>query len=553
MGRYPRKTTTLFMSAECYPITVLPQISRLFREYTELRSAPADAPVRRFYAGSPFDGHWQKGTKPSLQADRGALVDALAAQGREYVAGDATFVNLHRLREGARAVVTGQQVGLFGGPLLTLLKAATAIRKAQVASENGVPHVPVFWMATEDHDLDEVNQVALLSKNGVETLRSSFPGHRQQPVGGLLLGDAIEPVLSRAEELLNFAPITELLRASYTPGDTLASAFGKFLSGVFREHGLIVMDASTPAFHHMGAPVLRYAIEHADELRDTLLARTKELEQAGYAAQVLVSDDSSLLFLIDDSGNRLPLKRLPGTSGVREWKAGARAYSDSELLDTLASEPERLSPNALLRPVFQDSILPTSAYVGGPAEIAYFAQCQPLFERILDTVTPVLPRLSATLVPSAIRTVMDKHELTLRDAMTSADELSQRLGARAIPIEGKRRIAAAGNALDAELNDVQRWMESMDANLGRSAGIAANKMRYQMNRLRRLAANWQLERETFLRKHADAITRSLFPHSHVQERLLAGVQLLAMSNVDLPAFLVENAEQECPGHRVFDV
>ena len=322
MGRYPRKTTTLFMSAECYPITVLPQISRLFREYTELRSAPADAPVRRFYAGSPFDGHWQKGTKPSLQADRGALVDALAAQGREYVAGDATFVNLHRLREGARAVVTGQQVGLFGGPLLTLLKAATAIRKAQVASENGVPHVPVFWMATEDHDLDEVNQVALLSKNGVETLRSSFPGHRQQPVGGLLLGDAIEPVLSRAEELLNFAPITELLRASYTPGDTLASAFGKFLSGVFREHGLIVMDASTPAFHRMGAPVLRYAIEHADELRDTLLARTKELEQAGYAAQVLVSDDSSLLFLIDDSGNRLPLKRLPGTSGctrVEGW------------------------------------------------------------------------------------------------------------------------------------------------------------------------------------------------------------------------------------------
>ena len=152
------------MSAECYPITVLPQISRLFREYTELRSAPADAPVRRFYAGSPFDRQWQQGTTPSLQADRSTLVEALEAQSRSFGAGDATFTNLERLRQGARAVVTGQQVGLFGGPLLTLLKAATAIRKAQVASEHGVPHVPVFWMATEDHDLDEVNQAALLGK-----------------------------------------------------------------------------------------------------------------------------------------------------------------------------------------------------------------------------------------------------------------------------------------------------------------------------------------------------------------------------------------------------
>lgn len=541
------------MSAECYPITVLPHISRLFCEYAELRTAALDAPVRRFYAGSPFDDAWKQGTEPSLQPSRDALVDALEAQAHTYNAGDSTVANLQRLREGARAVVTGQQVGLFGGPLLTLLKAATAIRKAQVASEHGVPHVPIFWMATEDHDLDEVNQAALLGKTGVQTLRSSFPGHRQQPVGDLLLGAAIEPVLSQAEELLAYAPITELLRESYTPGDTMASAFAKFLTGVFREHGLIVMDASPRAFHAMGAPVLRYAIEHADELRDLLLARTKELEHKGYAAQVLVNDDSSLLFLIDDSGNRMPLRRVLTQTGEREWKAGSRTYSDSELLDLLDTQPERLSPNALLRPIFQDSILPTSAYVGGPAEIAYFAQCQPLFERMLGTVTPVLPRLSATLIPAAIRSAMDQHELTLRDAMTTADELAQRLGARAMPIEGKRRIANAGNALDGELHDVQRWMETMDANLGRSAAVAANKMRYQMNRLRRLAANWQLERESHLRKHADAITRTLFPDGHVQERLLSGVQLLAMSTADLATLLVENAQQECPGHRVLDI
>lgn len=540
------------MSAECYPITILPHVSRLFRDYADLRTAPADAPVRQFYAGNPFDNRWKQGTTPSLQPDRAALVKALTAQNRVFGAGEATFVNLEKLQAGARVVVTGQQVGLFGGPLLTLLKAATAIRKAQVASEAGVPHVPVFWMATEDHDLDEVNQASLLGKSGVEKLKSSFPGHRSQPVGDLVLGVGIEPVLAQVEELLAYAPITELLRACYTPADTLASAFGKFLSGIFKNHGLIVLDAGNRDFHEMGAPVLRYAIDHADELHAALLDRTSELEAAGYAAQVLVTDESTLLFLIDDGGNRLPLRR-PDTNGVRGWQAAGRVYTDGELLAILDAEPERLSPNALLRPVFQDSILPTSAYVGGPAEIAYFAQCQPLYEKILGVVTPVLPRLSATLVPPAICAVMDQHELTLHDAMVSADELVQRLAARAMPIEGKRRIAAAGNALDAELNDVQRWMETMDANLGRSAGVAANKMRYQMNRLRRLAANFQLEKETHLRKHADAITRMLYPDHHVQERLLNGIQLLAASTVDLAAMLVEHAEQDCPGHRVFDI
>ncbi len=217
----------------------------------------------------------------------------------------------------------------------------------------------------------------------------------------------------------------------------------------------------------------------------------------------------------------------------------------------LESEPERLSPNALLRPVFQDALLPTSAYVGGPAEIAYFAQCRVLYERILGVVTPVLPRLSATLVDASVRAVMEQHELGFRDALQPANELLQKMGARAIPVEGKRKIAAAGNALDTELGAVTQWMSAMDESLGRSAGLAANKMRYQMNRLRRLAANWQVQKEAHLKKHATAVSDLLFPEGHPQERFLAGVALLARTDADVPRMLVENAEQDCPGHRVF--
>jgi len=535
---------------DCYPITVLPHLSRLFVDYTEMRSAAPNAAVRRFYRANPFDSAWMKGSCPRYQPDRNELVDALTEQAQAFRASEATFANLERLRSGARAVVTGQQVGLLGGPLLTLLKAATAVRKAQLASEQGVPHVPVFWMATEDHDLDEVNQVALLDKHTVETLRSTFPQHRQQRVGGLVLGPQIERVLERAEELLAYAPITELLRASYTADDTLASAFGKFISGVFAEFGLIVIDASTRAFHRMGAPVLRAAVEQADALHAALMRRNHELHAEGYGAQVLVHEDSSLLFLVGEDDNRLVLKHAEGSD---EWKAGSRTYTSADLLAIVEAQPERISPNALLRPVFQDSILPTSAYIGGPAEIAYFAQSQPLYEAILGETTQILPRLSATLVTQPIRTALDRHEVSLSDAMTTADALAQRFAARTMPIEGKRRIAAAGNALNEELIELERWMGAMDSGLGHSASIASNKMRYQMNRLRRLAANWQLERENFLRKHADAITLNLYPNGHVQERLLAGVRFLAASTIDLPKFLVEHAEQECPGHRVFDI
>jgi len=533
------KAKNVAMNVECYPITVLPNLSRIFREYVDLRTAPVDAAVRKYYAGSPFDGQWMRGVERRLSADHGAVADLLLQQNLGFGAGEATLANIEKLRNGARAVVTGQQVGILGGPLLTLMKAATAVRKAQVASEAGVPHVPVFWMATEDHDLEEVNQVTLLGKRSVETLRAEIRGHHLEPVGGVVVGDEFESLLTQAEELLGYAPVCGLLRECYAPGQTLGLAFGRLLATLFREQGLIVIDASGREFHALGAE---------DALQAALVKRSADLAAEGYHSQVLVNEGASLLFLVEESGQRLPLRRVQG-----EWKAGTHHYSTEMLLEILTTEPERLSPNALLRPVFQDVLLPTSAYVGGPAEIAYFAQCEVLYRLILGVMTPVLPRLSATLVEPAVRAVMDQHELTLTDAMQTVEELAQKLGARAIPVAGKQRIAAAGNALDVELTSVVGWMEQVDASLGRSAAVSASKMRYQMNRLRRMAATFQLQKEASLRKHAEAIVNALYPNQHTQERLLAGVWFVARYGDGLAQLLVDHAEQECPGHRVIDL
>ncbi len=344
-----------------------------------------------------------------------------------------------------------------------------------------------------------------------------------RPVGGIVLDDRIAPLIDQAWELLGPSAAMDVLAEAYKPGRTFAQAFAEFYSAAFAGQGLLTLDAGGRAFHRMGAPVLRAGIERADELHAALNVRNGELEAAGYHAQVAVGAQSSLLFLIDkDSGARLALKRIAPSAAEPDglWQAGKQSFSTADLVGILEAEPERVSPSALLRPVFQDFLLSTSITIGGPAEIAYFAQSAVLFERILGRMTPVQPRLSATLVEPAIGQLLREHELTLERVFAENEaSLAQVLAARAIPIEGKRKLAEAGNALDTELKTVEAWMSELDSGLGRSAGTAASKMRYQMNRLRRLAANFQLQREASLGRHAQAICQSLYPGGVLQERL----------------------------------
>jgi len=547
------------MEVQCYPIATVPGTTALLRDFLEPSTAADPALLRRWYPSEPFGFGWARKAPEISSEHRERLADLLLEQAERFGAREAARANIERLRNGAAAVVTGQQVALFGGPLLTLLKAATAIRKAEDASlQTGRKHVPVFWLASEDHDLAEVDQLALPTKTAIETLKLELESARPVPVGGLRTDGGNEDgrarltaTLDRASELIGWGPVAELLRECYAPekGTTLAQAFGRFLAAAFAEFGLVVMDASSRGFHELGARALRAAIEDAESLETALLARSEELTSAGYHAQVLVTPGHSVLFLLDaETSARQPLRR--GENG--QWKAGARTYSTAELLTILDSEPERLSPNALLRPVFQDAILPTAAYIAGPAEIAYFAQSAVIYERVLGRVTPVLPRLSATLVEPALAKVMASHEIQfpqLWEAKT-ADALSQRLGARAMPIELKRRLSGAGNALDSELEALTEYMSTMSPDLGRAAGVSANKMRYQMNRLRGLAAAFEVQREASLGKHATALMLNLFPEGQLQERVIGGIWFMARYGEGLPKLMVENAAQECPGHRV---
>ncbi|MGB6722240.1 MAG: bacillithiol biosynthesis BshC, partial [Terracidiphilus sp.] len=305
---------------------------------------------------------------------------------------------------------------------------------------------------------------------------------------------------------------------------------------------------------------LRAALERADELHAALLERNGALEAAGYHAQVAVTPQSSLLFLIDSqTGARLALKRTPPTAAEPEgiWQAGLQTFSTADLTSILDAEPERISPSALLRPVFQDFLLSASAIIGGPAEIAYFAQSGVLYERILGPLggrqTPALPRFSATLIEPAVGELLRRHELSLdqvlnREGADDAASLARLLAARSMPVETKQKLAAAGNALDTELTALVDWMQSQDKGLGQSAETAAGKMRYQMNRLRTLAANFQLQREASLARHAETITQALFPGGVLQERVHGAAYYFARYGLELAETFCAQAANPCPGH-----
>ena len=521
---------------------MVPGQSRLFLDY-----CAADSAVRPFYPSLPRETAWQQRCpRPDHWNE---IVDLLAAQNPTPSA----TASIAALRAGAATVLTGQQVGLFGGPLYTPFKAASALARARQATAAGQPHVAIFWLATEDHDFAEINHVSFPSRKELRKLVYAKTPAAPIPVGNVVIDETIEPLIVQAWELLGTSDAMDALVAAYKPGRTFGQAFADFYSKAFAAQGLLILDASSAEIHRLGSPVLKAAIERADEFHAALVERNKALEAAGYHAQVAVASDSSLLFLLDErTGARLSLKRIPASANEPHdlWQAGRERFTSADLLGILAAEPHRISPAALLRPIFQDYLLGTSLIIGGPAEIAYFAQSAVLYERVLGRITAAEPRLSATLIEPAIAELLRKHELGIdRVFRESADSLAQLLAARAMPVEGKQKLSAAGNALDVELQPLIEYMRAMDPGLGRSAETAASKMRYQMNRLRRLAANFEMQREGSLRRHADAIERALSPGGVLQERVHGAAYYLARYGFELTETLTELASDPCPGHK----
>lgn len=520
------------MPPEGLPVNSLPHAMRLFADYV---SGASEA--RGFYSGGAG--------KAKYPADRRAQVaEALARQNRAWGASAATLENIQRLRDGAAAVVTGQQVGLFGGPLFAIYKALTAVKLATDSTHAGKPAVPIFWLATEDHDLAEVNHATLLAADGrLVELATPTRGDDGAPMNAVTLGPEIIAVVAQAVEALGASEATELLRAAYKPGETMGSSFARLYSKVFAHSGVILLDASDPELHRIAAPIYVAAHDRCSELNDALAARDQELEKAGYHSQVKVSASHTLLFG-KSNGSRLPLRRANGGA----FALGDRKLSAAEVRAAIVESPEKFSPNVLLRPVVQDYLLPTVAYVGGPAEVAYFAQAAVVYERLLGRVTPVVPRFAATLVEARIARLLEKYRVQPQDAFGGAEKLAALMAARNLPAEVEAAMKRASEGLEQAIAAMKAPLAALDPTVAKAAEKSAAKMRYQLGRVHAKAARAHLRRSEELRKHAQQISDALYPEGHLQERQVAGISFLARYGP--PLLLRVYDAMGCQGHQV---
>jgi bacillithiol biosynthesis cysteine-adding enzyme BshC len=502
--------------------------------------------VQSFYRRPPFPHNWLAEEARSIRYDpkrRTPVCSILERQNRAFGSGENTFTNLERLRNGACSVITGQQVSLFGGPLFSILKALAAVRLADEATAAGVNCVPVFWLATEDHDLEEVSHVMLPDRDGsLLRLESPTPAVPDTPVAQVRFGPEIEPAVARVAEIVG-DPMAEILRAAYRPGASFGEAFARLFARLFRDWGVILLDAADPELHSLAAPLYEESIRRAGELHSRLVARGQELHEGGFHEQVKVTPSSTLLFAIQN-GARTPIHRSDG-----RFVVGERKLAEAELIAEIRSAPEQFSANVLLRPVVQDYLLPTLAYVGGPAEVAYFAQAATVYEALLGRVTPVLPRLTVTLVEPSAKRLLDRYQLEVSDAFEPLERLRQTLAERTLPLDLQGNFDAAKAALDNSLGAIAASLQRLDPTLVEAADHAGAKMRYQLEHLRTRAANAELRRSEILARHAAQLHLALHPDHSLQERVIAGIYFLARYPGLLHS-LYPSASLACPGHQV---
>jgi bacillithiol biosynthesis cysteine-adding enzyme BshC len=528
----------------------VPQTSRLFLDY-----AYHFPRVAEFFSAPPAELSGYRDLARRLRypaSARAGLCDALKRQNQTFAAPAAVFSNLERLQdENTYAVVTGQQVGLFSGPAFTIYKALTAVKAAQWLSANGLPAVPVFWLATEDHDLEEVSQTAVLDAE-YELVPISASPNRPAPhssVGSVTVPESIAETFLALEAALPDGAGRETvlrdLKESYRPGVPLSLAFARLMARLFGRWGVILVDSLDRDLRHLSAPVYCKALDEVGTLRAGLLERSAALEAAGYHAQVRVADDSTLLFQVKD-GSRRALRERDGKFQSEE----NHTLTARELRTEFEQDPLSLSGNVLMRPIIQDTLLPTLAYVAGPSELAYLGQAQAIYASFGRPMPVVIPRAAFTLVDARIQRVLDKYQLTLEDVWQGEGALTLKIAAAGLATGWDARFDAAEQEITRLLSALARDIETLDPTLLDPLKSTTEKMKQQLEKLRVKLSRAALQRSDVLSRHQRALLQFLYPGRHLQERQVSGIYFLSRAGYGLLELLLNEIQLATPQHQV---
>ena len=540
------------------PFGDLRGFSPLFRAYTsDFR------PLAPFYAHPPFspDALHDAARRAAQHVQhRDTLARVLLRQNERWSAEGAPLDekvrrNIERLaRPGTAAVVTGQQLGLFTGPIYTVYKTLTAIALAARLTAEGQPAVPVFWLHGEDHDFDEIAGATLLDGDTPVTIRYDHPmpaNGNAGPVGRLVLTDAIRPALDAFENALpdtrDRARLMDALRQAYAPGTTLTDAFARFARTLFPDTGLVFIDPDDAELKRLLVPLFQHdARASADVTREVEGASTR-LVDAGFHAQVHVTPTN--LFMLTPAG-RLAVDAEGDGYTVR---GTGRTYTQPELLDEIAAQPEAFSPNVLLRPLAQDTLLPTAAYVAGPGEIAYYAQFGPAYQAAAVPMPVIYPRASATLVEPRVQQLMARHGLAPADLDARPDMAFQRVVARRMDGRLQTALDDFAGALQAAVDAVAPLLTGLDGSLAASAGATRTRLAKEAARLGTRALRAEKRRQQDLAHAMARIGAHLFPGEKPQERVLTVGYFLAHYGWDLPRRLLETLPLDTSAHAIVSV
>ena len=531
--------------------TEIPRTTRLFNDF--LYDYPK---VAKFYANygrsvEPLADHARR--IGAQEFDRKRVPDALERINRQAGSPELTFKHIEMLRHpGSVAIVTGQQAGLFTGPLYTIHKALTVIKLAACLRDQGVEAVPVFWIASEDHDYEEVNHCKVVDREGhLAQIRYEASGHKaDEPVGSVTLCHGISQTIDELVAKVaasEFMPALERdLRESYAEGVGFADAFARLMARLFREYGVVLFDPLDQELKQVAAPVYAKAIEKSNEIASALVGRSRELEAAGYHAQIHVSEDMVPLFIMDD-GRRAGITQQDGRFVV---KGSGNSFSKEELVELATRCPNCFSPNVTLRPVVQDYLLPTAAYIGGPAEIAYFAQLRAVYQTLSRQEPCVLPRASFTIIEGRHQKTMKKYGLELQDFFEGLHPAVTKVVEQSLDRNAADAFTETERVLNEHLDTLKRALAGTDATLNDPLETARAKMMYQIEHLRTRFIHSSAHREETAYRQVERAYTTLFPEKNLQERELNAYYFLSRYGPALLGELYNAADLGFSNHKI---
>lgn len=516
------------------------------------------ASVADFYAGDWRDESARAGVADRAAArpiDRDAMADVLAEQNEDWGAGTTAQQNVEALRDPATvAVVTGQQVGLFTGPLYTIYKTITVLQLAdEWAEQTGRTVVPVFWVEGEDHDFEEIATAHVLHRNEDVSL-SYEPGVDDNPgaVGRLPLTEAIDDVIGRLDEVLppsDFKPsIMERVRAAYQPGTPIEDAFAHLLRSLFEGEGLVFMNPDDERLKALSRPLFRRELEDPETPAARIDATSRALRDRGYHTQVHARP-TNLFWLGDDARTPIDL----GDDGHFVLRGTDRTFTRAELLDRLDDEPERFSPNVILRPLMQDHLLPTAAYVAGPGEVSYFAQYGDVYDWAGLDMPIIHPRASVSLVEGKVQKVLDKYDLGVCDFRADLDALFQDVVVDTMEVDIDALFQDASTEVHKALNALKPDVEAVDQTLGAATEATRAALVDEMNDLKQKVVRAEKRQQDEVRTQLEKAHANLRPGGTLQERTINVLYYLNKYSLDLIDDLRHTLRTDTAEHQVVEL